>query len=217
MFTQADSSMSRKYGGTGLGLAISKRLIDLMGGGIGMHSALGSGSTFWVTLPVAAATPARCGASTPATIEPSTGQLRILVVEDNSLNALVVTRILNKLGCVVEVAENGRVACEHFERARYNLILMDCQMPEVDGFEATCMMRARETELAYRTPIVALSANVSARDAQRCREAGMDGHLPKPTSTQQLTDALQKWCARPAQEVSIADSQASLIESVALA
>jgi PAS domain S-box-containing protein len=208
-FTQGDGSMNRRYGGTGLGLAIAKQLIELMGGTIGVHSEAGSGSRFWVTLPIAktqasASRPvAADNRETTVPAESARGRAvpRVLVVEDNSVNAFVAERILRKLGCETEIAGNGRIALECIGRRCYDLILMDCQMPEVDGFEATQLIRALEAGSGRRTPIVALSANVLPEDRQRCLDAGMDAHLSKPTSLQQLGSAVRQWCGYEARQV----------------
>jgi CheY-like chemotaxis protein len=166
----------------------------------GMLSIAGSGSTFWLALPLAHSPVGAVEAvmdvesTMRAESQPTRTRPRVLIVEDNSLNAMVAKRILEKLDCAVEIAENGRIALDCVHRTRYDLILMDCQMPEVDGFEATQLIRSHESGLAYRTPIVALSANVLPQDRERCLDAGMDGHLCKPTSVQDLAQALQRWC-----------------------
>jgi CheY-like chemotaxis protein len=201
-FTQADSSTTRKYGGTGLGLAISKQLIELMSGEIGVRSTLQVGSTFWFTLPTGEAASSTEPVARPAldAIAPAgeslPSGLRVLVVEDNPVNRMIATRLLAKLYCNVDVAENGRVACERTSAAHYDLILMDCLMPEMDGLAATREIRSRERDTGRRTPIIALTANAFPQDIQRCRDAGMDDHLAKPINAAAFRRTLAQWCAR---------------------
>lgn len=197
-FTQADSSMARKYGGTGLGLAICKQLVELMGGQIGAHSRLGSGSTFWFTLPLAQQSET-IGTSETLAVEKrpvmdSIGSLRVLVVEDHAVNRLLATRMLRKFGCEVEIAENGRIACDRTAQEAFDLVFMDCQMPEMDGFEATRVIRNREQLSGRRLPIVALTANAMREDRERCLDAGMDDYVSKPYSPADLRRTLDRWC-----------------------
>ena len=203
-FTQADSSTTRKYGGTGLGLAISKQLVELMGGQIGAHSRPGSGSTFWFTLPFAQRSETT-GTNKALALEAQQPQptgvesvghspMRVLVVEDHAVNRLLATRLLKKLGCEVGIAENGRIACEQTARESYDLVLMDCQMPEMDGFEATRTIRNRELDTGRHLPIVALTANAMSEDRDRCLDAGMDGYISKPYSAADFERTLDRWC-----------------------
>jgi PAS domain S-box-containing protein len=202
-FTQADSSTTRKYGGTGLGLAISKQLVELMGGQIGAHSHPGAGSTFWFTLPAAQRTDTtatnRILTLTPS-LESAQQQAgpaftpRVLIVEDHAVNRLLATRLLAKLGCEVDLAENGLIACERTAQQNYDLIFMDCQMPEMDGFEATRVIRERERAANRHTPIVALTANAMSQDRDLCINAGMDDYITKPYSPADFERALQRWC-----------------------
>ncbi|GFE91656.1 PAS domain-containing hybrid sensor histidine kinase/response regulator [Steroidobacter agaridevorans] len=202
-FTQADSSTTRKYGGTGLGLAISKQLVELMGGQIGGQSQPGAGSTFWFTLPFAQRSDAtgtnrvlKLDARLESTERRAVGssQPRVLVVEDHAVNRMLATRLLAKLGCEVEFAENGRIACERTSQHDYDLIFMDCQMPEMDGYEATRAIREREQAENRHTPIIALTANAMSQDRDRCLEAGMDDYITKPYSATDFERTLQRWC-----------------------
>jgi PAS domain S-box-containing protein len=201
-FTQGDSSTTRKYGGTGLGLAISKQLVELMGGQIGAQGRPGSGSTFWFTLPFAQRAETT-GTNKVLTLEPQPlpppeidgdSPVRVLVVEDHAVNRLLATRLLKKFGCDVQIAENGRIACERTARETYDLVFMDCQMPEMDGFEATRTIRAREFESGRHLPIVALTANAMREDRERCLDAGMDDYIAKPCSAADFERTLGRWC-----------------------
>ncbi|MCX8085783.1 MAG: PAS domain S-box protein [Rhodocyclaceae bacterium] len=214
-FSQADSSTTRKYGGTGLGLAISKQLVELMGGTIGVQSALGKGSTFWFELPLIAAPddmPALAVAPDSPEIEfeapaasetapaPSPldaleqGRL-ILLAEDNPTNQRVAQLHLHKLGYAVHVVENGQQALEAIEALPYALILMDCQMPVMDGFAATAAIRRREAESGRHVPIIAMTANAMEGDRERCLAAGMDDYLSKPFKPEALAATLARWLA----------------------
>jgi len=192
-FSQVDSANNRKYGGTGLGLAISKRIIDAMGGSIELASKPGEGSTFRLVVPmlkhVSGAT------SLPfSKPEPKFRPLRILLAEDHPSNQKVALMMLKKLGHAVEVANDGLQAVEAVQRAgsAYDVILMDCQMPGMDGFEATARIRQLQEGKGLHTPIIAMTANAMEEDRNKCLASGMDDYLPKPVNLRNLESSLLK-------------------------
>jgi TMAO reductase system sensor TorS len=202
-FSQADSFTSRKYGGTGLGLAICGQLAGLMGGEIGVHSKVNQGSTFWFEVrleavadaPPSLPPPAGSAPAVPASAARMIGP-RILLVEDNAVNREVAVGMLESLGCETDTAENGWLALKAMNTATYDAVLMDCQMPVMDGLAATAEMRRREqTSGAARVPIIALTANAMDGDRERCLDAGMDDFLSKPFTQQQLATQLRRWLA----------------------
>ncbi len=191
-FCQGDATTTRRYGGTGLGLCIAKQLVELMGGSIGVTSSPGRGSTFWFRLPC------RCGrpaadldgsgearpaavplAAAPACLARRSQPPRVLVAEDNGINQIAARRLLQKFGVEAEIAANGREAIEMTARRDYDAVFMDCQMPEVDGYEATSTIRRREGSGSH-TPIIAMTAHAMEGDRERCLAAGMDDYVAKP-------------------------------------
>lgn len=195
-FRQADASTSRRFGGTGLGLAIAGHLTTAMGGEIGFDSEPGQGSTFWCTLPLGWATGSDTSPPTPQaaglldTLPPSV-RGRILVVEDNAVNQLVVVAMLRKLGYRVDVAANGLEALDAIERTTYAAVLMDCMMPEMDGYEATASIR-RQPGADGSIPIIALTANVTEGERERCLAVGMDDYIAKPFTIDEVGAALAR-------------------------
>ena len=195
-FQQVDSSITRKYGGTGLGLAISKQLVELMGGTLSLTSQVGEGSTFSVEIPLRANPLPRAELKKRESKEsgalPSFGGRRVLLVEDNIVNQKLAAALLGKLECRVDVAANGQEALEMAALLPYDLIFMDCQMPVMDGYQATGEIRQREGA-ARHTPIIALTAGAMAEDRERCFRAGMDDYLSKPFRAAQLGEMLCKY------------------------
>ena len=197
-FTQADTSTSRNYGGTGLGLAICRQLVTLMGGEIGVSSTENWGSEFWFTVRLR---PAALEASEPALVlaplkpKRELGMLRILLAEDNEVNQLLAVILLEGWGVSVEVVGDGLEALEALRKTRYDLVLMDIQMPGMDGFAATAQLRKPESGvLDPHVTVVALTAHAMREDRQRCLDAGMDDYLAKPIEPATLLELLSRHC-----------------------
>lgn len=227
-FTQADASTTRRFGGTGLGLTISKRLVEIMGGEIGVRSKEGKGSVFHFHLPLrdqsveapesvrnqplepnvvssppslgtvisraqSTAPPLAQSIPPPPGLEPSE-LAPVLVVDDNAINRKFASKVLEKLGYCCETAVDGHQAVLRLKNHEYSAVLMDCMMPEMDGYEATAEIRKIEKMLGTHTPIIALTANAMSGDRERALDAGMDDYLAKPVKPAELKKALLKWC-----------------------
>jgi PAS domain S-box-containing protein len=220
-FTQSDGSTARKFGGTGLGLSIVKQLILLMEGTVGVKSEAGQGATFWCTARFAKVSgstreagtrfPAWRGGILPSIPtqlpDPRITGARILLAEDNPVNREVAVYMLEQLGCQVVAVEHGREAVMQAESSRFDLVLMDCQMPEMDGFAATRGIREGELRRGWYTPIVALTAQAIDNYRERCLAAGMDDYMSKPFTQVDLGEMVQRWIRRPGDRTMLSSDQ----------
>ena len=194
-FTQVDASSTRRHGGSGLGLAIVREIAALMGGEVQVESRVGHGSHFWLDLTMAPA-PDEAPAATAPPDDDSDAPLTVLLVEDDSVNQMVVQGLLDLLGCTVDLVDDGDAARRAAARRHYDIVFMDCHMPVMDGYEATRGIREDERRTGTRTPIVALTADALASDRARCLEAGMDDFMTKPVSSSQLSATIERWTGR---------------------
>jgi PAS domain S-box-containing protein len=203
-FTQADTSVTRRYGGTGLGLAITQQLVSMMGGEIMVESQPGEGSAFFFVIPFTEASAedvVRYGGekekaprlAVTCTCSPI-AEARILLAEDYVINQLFAVKLLQKFGAVhIDIVENGREALTAYTQKEYDMVFMDCQMPEMDGYVATQRIREREKGLGRYTPIIAMTANAMMGDRERCLRVGMDDYLSKPLNPDELRKVLEHW------------------------
>ncbi|MDH4320468.1 MAG: response regulator [Desulfobulbaceae bacterium] len=201
-FEQADSSTTRKFGGTGLGLAITRQLVELMGGELTVESSLGPGSVFRFELPfavVAEAEESAAPADEPAIAPAHVAGGRVLLVDDNEINREIGVELLSEVGLTVTTARNGVEALAALEHDRFDLVLMDLQMPTMDGYEAT--RRIRQRQEWQELPVVAMTAHAMAGDRERCLETGMNDHLAKPIEVAELHRLLGRWIAPRAEQV----------------
>jgi len=203
-FTQADSSTTRKYGGTGLGLAISKQLAEMMGGRICIESIEGEGSTFWFTAVLGIQKDAVPLTAQPVStekpadpVERDLSGIRILIAEDEPINQIVTMSIIRKSGYQADLARNGSEALKMLEENDYTLVLMDCMMPEMNGYEATAAIRDPASKARnHNIPVIALTARAMREDQEQCLAAGMDDFLSKPLEVAELVAMIEKWSDR---------------------
>jgi CheY-like chemotaxis protein len=203
-FTQADASTTRKYGGTGLGLAISQKIAQHMSSNIVVESEEGKGTSFWFDVGLLLDLDRTQESADSVDLQSSLEQQQkeasfdelsghVLVVEDNQVNQMVLTAILEEFNITFDIANNGQEAVDHYQTSDYDAVLMDCQMPVMDGYAATEAIRSLEDETGKRVPIIAVTANALASDKETCFKSGMDDFLPKPVMPEDLLQKLQKW------------------------
>jgi CheY-like chemotaxis protein len=220
-FIQADGSITRKFGGTGLGLSICKKLVTLMRGEIGVESREGEGSTFWFTAilekpssqEVAAETSKSESMPAPEAHKAVKRGKRLLIVEDDPINQEVASSFLRKLGYSFDVVENGREALEALIENEYGLVLLDCMMPEMGGFEVIAAIRdAGSAVRDHDIPVIALTAKAILGDREKCLAAGMNDYLSKPLRIEELEAVLERWLTVPSDDLSACFDEAGLLE-----
>jgi CheY-like chemotaxis protein len=194
-FRQADASTTRRFGGTGLGLAISSRLVEAMGGQIGFDTKVDHGTTFWCTVEMPRGEATGAAPSAPSANSAARGEhagARVLVVDDDSINQLVALAMVRKLGYLADVATDGIEALAALARTRYAAVLMDCQMPHMDGYQATTALREGGGAPA-ETPVIAMTAGAMKADREQCLAAGMDDYISKPITSESVDAVLAHW------------------------
>lgn len=199
-FSQVDSSTSRQHGGAGLGLSLCQHLVQRMGGEISFRSQEGEGSCFWFTVQLekeALAARKKAEAGKVPNPSPTARPYRILIAEDVEINQIITRRMLEKLGYETEIVANGKEALLALETSAYDLVLMDCQMPQMDGYAATVAIRSSQTARMSSIPIIAMTANAMVGDREKCLSLGMNDYVSKPVHTKQLAEILLKWLPHP--------------------
>ncbi|HET7818641.1 MAG TPA: response regulator, partial [Bacteroidia bacterium] len=194
VFEQAQMETSRKYGGTGLGLSIVKRLVELQGGTVSLKSKLGKGSTFFFELafPIVDNHCVEQEKETQLTQTTDLSDREVLLVEDNSLNQMVAEKFLESMGTKIDIAENGAEAVKMLKKKNYDLVLMDIQMPEMDGYEATRCIRNNFSGKKKDIPILAMTAHAFQGEEMKCRQAGMNDYITKPLNRSILLDKVRQ-------------------------
>ncbi|RYZ48392.1 MAG: response regulator, partial [Proteobacteria bacterium] len=194
-YVQADDSTARQFGGTGLGLAVSKQMVELMKGEIGVESEAGAGSTFWFRLTLPEVVLSAVALAPPEEeIKAEWKKTRVLIAEDNVIMQKIAALMLQTLGCEVTVCNDGAEALAVYEKEKFDLILLDCEMPNLDGFGAAKAIRLIElTKEVAKTPIIAMSAHIAPEIRAKCLDAGMDDYTEKPIKKQALMAILNQW------------------------
>ena len=191
-FSQADCTTTRRFGGTGLGLSISKHLVNLMGGEIGVRSEVGKGSTFWFVIPLEMGNPNGLGSPVTARAPKNQRRLRILIADDNSINQTIAIKMLEKLGHSAIAVGNGQEAIDALDKTHFDLLFMDCHMPELDGYEATKYIRKSKLFSFSNIPIIAMTANAMIGDREKCLDAGMNDYISKPMKLEGIIDVIER-------------------------
>lgn len=219
-FTQADTSTNRKFGGTGLGLAITRQLVELMGGKIDIKSTVGKGTIFYgffpAPLPEKGQIPVNSTSDNSATLTEGGREfdksVKVLAVDDHPINMKFIVKLLSKMGFShIDTAESGAEALKHLEQSEYGVVFMDCQMPEMDGYETTRIIRKNEAGTKKHQLVIAMTANAMVGDKEKCLKAGMDDYISKPVKTDRLSNLLQKWLPASEQNKDIEEEQSAPI------